>query len=143
MEDLSVKDVCILCHLLLEKIIILNHLKSHPEKWNVYLRDVADALLIHIPRSSNIDSMKRVTLIIDENEIEFSLRFPLSRIQRDLSNLKIQKKFDEFEGRIQKEYNSSCVGPYMGPYDQHKALALKSQLASSDLDFEIHKFHTS
>ena len=119
-----------------KKYNLQNHLKLHPEKWNMYLRDVADALLIHIPRSSDIDSMKLVTLIIDENEMEFSLRFPLSRIQRDFSNLNIKKKFDEFEGRIQNEYNSSCVGPYMGPYDQHKALSLKSQLVSSDLDFE-------
>jgi hypothetical protein len=42
---------------------------------------------------------------------------------------------DGFEGTLQKEYNSSCVGPYMGPYDQHKSLHLNCQLAASDLDY--------
>ena len=39
------------------------------------------------------------------------------------------------EQRIQNDYNSCPVGPFMGPYDQHKSLNLSSQLETSDLDF--------
>ena len=119
-----------------ENYNLQSHLKLHPELWNSYLHAVADAIETKVPKSSGIDSMKLVTLIIDKDEMEFSLRFPLSRIMRDVSNLNVQKAFDGLEGRIQADFNSSCVGPYMGPYDQHESLGLKSQLAESDMDFE-------
>ena len=79
--------------------------------------------------------MKLVTLIIDENGKDFSLKFPLSRIQRNLSNIKVSKNFEGFEGRVQRDFNSSFIGPCMGPYDQNKVLSLSSQLVGTDLDF--------
>jgi hypothetical protein len=112
-----------------------SHLKLHPSKWTSYLRAVADEIVIHVPKSSGYDTLKLVTLLIDENEQEFSLRFPISRIERDFSSLTDMSNLDGFEGTLQKEYNSSCVGPYMGPYDQHKSLHLNCQLAASDLDY--------
>ena len=39
-------------------------------------------------------------------------------------------------GPIQKEYNSSPVGPYMGSFDQSEELRLDIQLPDSNLDFD-------
>ena len=38
--------------------------------------------------------------------------------------------------RIQNDFNSCPVGPFIGPYDQHKSLNLRCQLATPDLDFD-------
>ena len=123
-----------------------NHLKLHADSWNLYLRQVADAIMDNVPKSSDIDTMKLVTLLIDEAGKEFNLQFPLSRIQRSSSNLNILEHLEGFEGRLQRDFNSSYIGPYMGPYDQNKVLKLSSQLTSSELDFEkytqfIHSEH--
>ena len=113
-----------------------NHLKFHQVQWNLYLGKVSHVIMDSIPRSSGIDPMKLLAVIIDKNNTEFSLRFPLSRIQRDLSNLQVNHVLEGFDGRLQREYNYNCVGPYMGPYDQNKALPLSCQLSASSLDFD-------
>ena len=111
------------------------HLKFHQVQWNSYLDKVTDIIMDRIPRSSGIDAMK--LLAVNKNETEFSLQFPLSRIQRDRSNLRVNQVLEGFDGRLQKDYNSSCVvGPYMGPSDQNKALPLSCQLSESCLDFD-------
>ena len=126
--------------------ILQNHLKLHADGWNIYLHQVADSIMDKIPKPSGIDTMKLVTLLIDENGKDFSLKFHLSRIQRNFSNLKVSENFEGFEGRIQREFNSSCIGPYMGPYDQNKVLSLSSQLIGANFDFNkytqfIHSEH--
>ena len=89
-----------------------NHLKFHPVQWNIYLGKVSDVIMDSTPRSSGIDALKLLAVIIDKNETEFSLQFPLSRIQRDFSNLHVNQILEGFDGRLQRDYNSSCVGPY-------------------------------
>ena len=90
-----------------------NHLKFHPVQWNIYLGKVSDVIMDSTPRSSGIDALKLLAVIIDKNETEFSLQFPLSRIQRDFSNLHVNQVLEGFDGRLQRDYNSSCVGPYI------------------------------
>ena len=53
---------------------------------------------------------------------------PLSRVSRQDSCPNITEILTEFDGRVQKEYNASPVGPYSGSYDQNEALNLKIQL---------------
>jgi hypothetical protein len=83
------------------------------------------------------DKMKLSAMIIDpvSNE-EFTLSFPLSRLNRDFSKLNVTVSLDGFDGHLQIEYNKSPVGPYQGPYDQNEALDLSIQLPDSDLDFK-------
>ena len=89
------------------------HLKSHPQEWNSYLCGVADTISANIPKSSGFDCMKLVALIVDEEE-DFNLRFPVSRIMRDSSNSQVVEVFAGFKQRIQNDYNSWVFGPYMG-----------------------------
>ena len=42
---------------------------------------------------------------------------------------------ESIESRIQREFNSIRMGPYMGPYDPNKVLILSSHLTKSDVDF--------
>ena len=103
----------------------------------------------HFPRSSLIlfsKIMKLVTMLIDEAGKEFNLKFPLSRIQRSSLNLEILENLEGFEGRLQGDFNSSYIGPYMGPFDQNKVLRLSSQLTKSEFYFDkytqfIHSEH--
>ena len=119
------------------KKILHEHLKLHPNIWNLYLSEVGDATVPFVPAQTGVDVLKLTTFHIDNNtKEEFSLRFPASRIQRDFSKLDITEALSGFEGRIQKEYNMSTVGPYMGPYDQHEALRLSDQLSDSDLNYD-------
>ena len=82
-------------------------------------------------------SMKLSAVLIDlDTNEEFSLSFPLSRIDRDISKLNVTDCLDGFNSHLQIEFNKCPVGPYQGPYDQNEALDLKIQLPDSDLNFK-------
>jgi hypothetical protein len=118
-----------------KKQLLHEHLKSHPLQWNLYLSKLAHAIKPDLP--SEFDALKLATLIVDlDTDTEYLLTLPLSRLSRDPSNLKISEGFNGFEGRIQTEYNSSPVGPYMGSFDQSEELRLDIQLPDSNLDFD-------
>ena len=87
--------------------VLQNHLKQHPIQWHLYLQNLSDVMKADIPRSSGIDVMKLVTILIDENEEEYSLQFPLSRIARDISKLAVTEVLEGFDGRIQREYRQN------------------------------------
>ena len=73
--------------------------------------------------------LKLEALITDVKTGEvFALKFPVSRVGRNFSNLNIVEVLDGFNGRIQAEYNANPVGPYVGPYDQNENLKLNLQL---------------
>ena len=120
----------------LHDYVLQNHLKLHQNQWHLYLQNLSDLIIADIPRSSGIDVMKLLALIIDDNGEEYSLEFPLSRVARDFSKLTVTEVLEGFNGRIQNEYNSNCVGPYMGSYDQNESLHLNVQLSATNLDFE-------
>ena len=77
-----------------------------------------------------------VSLVDPSSQEQFTLHFPLSRQSRDSSKLNVTVSLDGFDGHLQLEYNQGPLGPYQGPYDQHKALALNVQLPDSDLNFQ-------
>ena len=90
-----------------------------------------------IDDTTKIPVLKLETIIVDLQSNEtLRMSFPKSRIKRNITELKDVGILDRFEGRIQKEYNESPVGQYMGPYDQNKKLKLAVQLPMSKLDFE-------
>ena len=112
------------------------HLKLHPQLWNIYLEKVALSIQPSVTQTDVFDTLKLAALVIDFDSLqEFSLRFPLSRITRDHSKIDVTEALDGFNGRIQDEYTESPVGPYMGPYDQNEELKLNLQLPDSELDF--------
>ena len=51
-------------------------------------------------------------------------------------NLIVSENLEGFKGRIQMEYNTDPIGPYMGPFDQHADLPMKLQLPLSSLSFD-------
>ena len=113
------------------------HLELHPTPWDHYLTDVGNAILPFVPAQTGIDVLKLTTLLVVENtKEEFILKFPLSRIQRDFSDMGVTEALSGFDGRLQREYNKSPVGPYMGPYDQNESLGLNVQLPTSTLDYD-------
>ena len=115
--------------------ILHEHLKSHPLQWNLYLSKLAHAIKPDLP--NEFDALKLATLIVDlDTDTEYLLTLPLSRLSRDPSNLKVSEAFNGLDGRIQTEYNSSPVGPYMGSFDQSEDLRLDIQLPDSNLDFD-------
>ena len=76
-------------------------------------------------------------MLNDDTKEMFSLRLPISRIGRRNVNTRIvSHTFEGFRGRIQKEYNSSPVGPYEGSYDQNPQVPLSAQLSKSKLSYE-------
>ena len=119
-----------------EKNRLQEHLKLHPVKWDLYLTKLAHVIEQDIPSPSVLDALKLATLVVDfETDREYSLKMPLSRVSREDSYPNITEVLTEFEGRVQKEYNSNPVGPYSGSYDQNEALNLNIQLPESSLDF--------
>ena len=84
------------------------------------------------------DCLKVDTEMLNEDTKEmFSLRLPISRIDRRNVNTRIvSHTFQGFRGRIQKEYNTSPVGPFEGPYDQNPEVPLSAQLSKSKLSYE-------
>ena len=47
-----------------------------------------------------------------------------------------------FKGRVQKEYYSNPMGPYIGPYDQSENIPLSPQLPRSRMTYKKYiKFH--
>ena len=113
------------------------HLKLHPNIWNLYLSNLTEVIEPVGAKETKIYRLKLDTLILDQDTNEdFSLRFPLSRIARDYSQLDVAEALAGFNGRIQSECNKNPVGQYAGPYDQNQALGLEIQLPESDLDFE-------
>ena len=90
-----------------------------------------------IDDTADIPFLKLETIISDFQSNEtMRLSFPKSRIKRNITDIKDVGILNGFEGKIQKEYNESPVGQYMGPYDQNKELKLAAQLPRSKLDFE-------
>ena len=52
---------------------------------------------------------------------EVSLSLPECRQTRESvsqGDLEVLEHLDGFKGRIQEEYNTNPIGPYMGPFDQ-------------------------
>ena len=84
----------------------------------------------------HIETLKLEAKIVDSQGGSFNLRFPVSRIHRDLSKVGNVEVLEGFHGRIQAEYNLDPVGQYAGPYDQNAKLDLTLQLPDSDLNFE-------
>ena len=120
-----------------DKFNLHEHLKLHPLKWDLYLKKLADVIRKDLPSSTVIDALKLATLFVDfETEKEYFLKLPLSRVSRLNCHQNTTEVMTEFEGRIQKEYNGSPVGQYMGSYDQNEALKLDIQLPESELDFD-------
>ena len=103
-----------------EKNSLEDHLKLHPAKWSLYLTKLAKAMEPELSQSVNIDDLKLATLMVDiDDEKEYFLKLPMSRLSRVRSRLKVNEILTGFEGRIQKEHKSSPVGRYMGSYDQN------------------------
>ena len=116
---------------------LAKHLKLHDETWTLYLNKLADAIDREVPSSLCFDPLKLASLIFDRDTgEEFSLRLPVSRIQRDFDNLKVTEVLTGVQRRLQTEYNSCPVGQFVGPYDQNEALHLSIQIPGADLDFE-------
>ena len=88
--------------------------------------------------AENMSACLKVKTRIDtlDPKGSFELSFPKSRHDRKFSNCKPVERFNSFQGRIQKEYNTCPVGEYVGPYDQNETLNLSVQLPQSNLDFE-------
>ena len=72
----------------------------------------------------------------DTSDESFVLRMPISRVDLSQKTVNTTHVFDAFEGRAQREYNASPVGPYEGPYDQNPAVPLCAQLPRSRLCFD-------
>ena len=71
----------------------------------------------------------------------FVLRFPKSRINmKEIVTNDIEKTegMEDWKWKIQLEFNSSPIGPYMGPYDQSDCMPLSVQLTDSALEFETY-----
>ena len=66
--------------------VLQNHLKQHSNQWHLYFQNLSDVIISDLPRSSGIDVMELVTIIIDENEEEYSLQFPIGKSAGDFSN---------------------------------------------------------
>ena len=131
------KTCCEDVYLEKEKNSLQEHLKLHPAKWNLYLTKLAKAMEPELPQSLNIDALKLATLMVDiDDEKEYFLKLPMSRLSRLRSPLKVNEILTGFEGRIQKEYNSNPVGQYMGSYDQNEVLNISIQLRDSKLGFD-------
>ena len=76
-----------------------------------------------------------VEILCENVEEKFSLRMPESRMDRRiLKPRNITHSLQEFQGRIQDEFNNCPVGPYQGPYDQNPQVPLRAQLHKSNLD---------
>ena len=59
------------------------HLKLHPQLWNIYLEKVALSIQPSVTQTDVFDTLKLAALVIDFDSLqEFSLRFPLSRITK-------------------------------------------------------------
>ena len=82
------------------------------------------------------ETLKLESKFVDSDGISFGLRFPDSRIFRDLSKVGNVAILDGFHERIQAEYNSDPIGQYAGPYDQNEKMDLTVQLPDSNLNFE-------
>ena len=87
---------------------------------------------------NHLETLKLEAEFVDSDGASFRLRFPDSRIFRDLSKVGNVETLDGFNGRIQAEYNSDPVGQYAGPYDQNEKLELTVQLPDSDLNFDTY-----
>ena len=131
------KTCCEDVYLEKEKNSLQAHFKLHPAKWNLYLTKLAKAMEPELSQSVNIDALKLATLMVNiDDEKEYFLKLPMSRLSRVRSHLKVNEVLTGFEGRIQKEYESSPVGQYMGSYDQNEVLNLSIQLRDSKLGFD-------
>ena len=94
-------------------------------------------------KEGRIDNLKIETKVFcgDSND-NFSLRFPKSRIyqgeEKEIGFPESNEILTGFKKRIYEEYNSSPVGPYEGPYDQHPQIPLNAQLWKSKLDYDTY-----
>ena len=81
--------------------------------------------------------LKVQTDVFDESSQErFRLRLPISRYsQKHTIDDDYDYVFEDFQGRVQVEYNMSPVGPYEGPYDQNPCVPLRAQLPDSRLSY--------
>ena len=77
------------------------------------------------------------TFVENQNGENFRISLPESRVDRSSFSLDIRERFEDstWMFRVQKEYNSSPVGPYVGPYDQSECVPLSAQLCKSDLNY--------
>ena len=81
--------------------------------------------------------LEKETSIKDpETQTSYMLSFPKSRCARVFSLEENVDPLHGFERRVQIEYNSCPVGPFVGPFDQNESLNLNLQLPNSNLTFE-------
>ena len=113
------------------------HLELHNEEWSKYLSELTEVIISEeLQKSRNV--LKCSTICSDQT---FVLHFPQSRQSKEKVTFETFDSNDEFDNlkrTLQSEYNSSPVGPYMGPYDQSDCIPMKAQLADSTLDFELY-----
>ena len=70
------------------------------------------------------------------SEQQFELSFPRSRNTNSREGIELFVESDKDKRSVQFEYNSSPIGPYMGPYDQSDCIPLNAQLSDSNLNFK-------
>ena len=94
-------------------------------------------MLTDITEFNETNSVQVEVEILCENvEEKFSLRMPESRMDRRiLKPRNITRSLQEFQGKIQDEFNNCPVGPYQGPYDQNPQVPLRAQLHKSNLSY--------
>ena len=93
-----------------------NQFESHEISWNAFLVDLASTFEKIL--EPNVDSEHLTGYL--ECAVEFDeikLRLPLSRVASRKGICKYVA-LDGFQGRLQTEYNTNPIGPYMGPYGE-------------------------
>lgn len=126
------------------QFILKQHLKMHHKHlWEDYLLKVKSEMLR--TATPSVDSsvrrcayLKCSVCVQTKEGGQLVLSMPESRITRETcstEDLAVSEHLVGFKGRIQKEYNTDPIGPYMGPFDQSKQLSLKLQLPQSELSY--------
>ena len=71
----------------------------------------------------------------EKSDEKYFLRMPVSRIDHSRKTLNLTHMFNGFNGRVQKDYNDSPVGPFEGPFDQDPGVPLAAQLPKNNLSY--------
>ena len=142
--------------------ILKQHLKmKHVNLWQQYLTNLGNKMVCSRSKSDEKSSEISAppsageTEILDASSItpaylkvsvllgsadgsKMNLSMPASRQTRESLSQEersVSETLSGFKGRIQKEFNTDPMGPYMGPYDQSEKIAMKVQLPCSELSY--------
>ena len=123
--------------------ILKQHLKTkHKDLWSAYLSKIRTVMTkkVNERSKSNVGTafLKCHVLVKTEDGSDVSLSLPESRQTRECvpqEDLELLEHLAGFKGRIQGEYNTDPIGPYMGPFDQSESLPLRIQLPLSRLNY--------